>query len=72
MKNLSNPKIIRAADVAKMAAYRPQEMEAPGKTAPGATPKKARMTAAELEALQKQAYDEAFEQGKKEVSQNCF
>ena len=66
MKNSSNPKIIRAAEVAKLSNYQPKDMTGAVRDQQHVKPKKAQMTAAEIERLQKQAYDEAFEQGKKE------
>ena len=66
MKNSSNPKIIRAADVEKLSNYQPRDMTGAARQQQQVKPKKAQMTAAELEKLQKQAYEEAFEQGKKE------
>ena len=66
MKNSSNPKIIRAADVEKLSNFQPKDMTGAARQQQLVKPKKAQMTAAEIERLQKQAYDEAFEQGKKE------
>ncbi len=54
MKNLSNPRIIRAKDAEKVSALRAPK------------PRQPQMTAADLQKLQDQARKEAYEEGRKE------